>query len=104
MAPEFIVPGGAEQLATDTALAGVLAEQGRRHTPKHPQVFRRRTVLETAVVLPEDHIQHPVQTVLDTPVPSRGAAQFRRAAAAAAYVVGYLEGFLVPFPFGPKHT
>src|SRR3954447_26842801 len=103
MASELIVPGGAEQLTTDTALAGVLAEQGRRHTPKHPQVFRRRAVLETAVVFPEDHIQDPVQTVLDTPVPPRGAAQFRRAAAATANIVSYLEGLLIPFPFAPKH-
>src|SRR5436309_10790765 len=102
MSAELIVPGGAEHLATDTAPTGVLAEQGRRHAPKHPQVFRRRAVLEPAVVLAEDHIQHPVQTVLDPPVSARGAAQFRRATVAAADGVGYLEGFLAPFSFGPK--
>src|ERR1051326_8883041 len=103
MESEFIVPGGAAQLATDTALTVVLAEQGHRHTPEHSHVFRRRAILALTVVLPEDHIQHPVQTVLDTPVAPGGAAQFLCGASTAADVVGHLEGFLVPFPFGPGH-
>src|SRR5260370_4557333 len=103
MKAKRIVPGSPEYLATDTAFAMVLAKQGRDHAPQHPQVFRSRAVLEPTVVLPEDHIQYPVQTVLDPPVPPGGAAQFRRAAPAAADVVRDLEGFLVPFPSGPRH-
>ena len=80
MESELIVPGGAEQLAADTALTLVLAEQGHRHAPEQPQVFRCGAVLEPTVVLPKDHIQHPVQTVLDTPMSPRGAAQLLRAA------------------------
>src|SRR4051812_11049647 len=103
MESELIVPGGAEYLATDTALAGVLAEQRRDHAPKHPHVFRSRAVLEPTVVFPEDHLQHPVQTVLNPPVSPGGATQFRCAASAAADVVGYLEGFLAALPGGPRH-
>src|SRR5262245_54708509 len=101
MEPELIVPGGPEQLAADTALAGVLAEQGRDHAPQHPQVLRSRAILETTVILPKDDIQHPVQTVLDPPVSPGGAAQLLRTAPAAADVVGDLEGFLAAFPGGP---
>src|ERR1700677_242513 len=104
MESELIVPGGAEQLATDTALAVVLAEQGCHHASEHPQVLGRRAILEPTVVLPEDHIQHPVQTVLDTPMSARGVTQFRRAAPAATDVVGDLEGVLAPFLFGPRHA
>ena len=39
MEAERIVPGAAEQFATDTALAVVLAEQGGDRASKHPQVF-----------------------------------------------------------------
>src|SRR5579859_7255068 len=103
MESELIVPGGAEQLAADTALAGILAEQGSNHASEHPQVLRGYTILEPTVILTEDHIQNPVQTVFDTPVPTGGTAQLLSAAPAAADVVGYLEGFLAAFPFGPRH-
>ena len=103
MESEVIVPGGAEQLAADTALAVVLAEQRRRHAPQLPQVFRSPAILEPIVVLPEDHVQHPVQAVLDAPVTPGSAAQFLRTAPPAADVVRDLEGFLAPFPFGSSH-
>ena len=64
MEAEVIVPGSTPQLAADAALALVLAEQRGRYPPPQPQVRRRRAVLEPAVVLPEDHVQHPVQAVL----------------------------------------
>jgi hypothetical protein len=65
MGAEVIVPGGPPQLAADAALAPVLAEQGGGYPPQQTEVLRRRAVLEPAVVLPEDHVQHPVQAVLD---------------------------------------
>ena len=103
MESELIVPGGAEQLAADAALAVVLAEQGHRHTPEQPQVFRRRALLQPTVVLPKDHVQNPVQTVLDTPMSPGSTAQFLRAAPAATDVVGDLEGLLAALPGGPSH-
>src|SRR6266581_7460555 len=104
MASEVIVPGGPEQLAADTALALVLAEQGSDHTAKHSQVLRSLSVLEPTVVLPEDHIQHPVQPVLDAPVTAGSAAQFLRAAPTTADVIGNLETFLLALPPRPGHA
>src|SRR5947209_3513955 len=103
MESKLVVPGDAEQLTADTGLAVILAEQGRNHAPEHPQVFRSRAILEPTVVLAEDHLQHPVQTVLDTPVPTGRTAQLLRAAPAAADGVRHLEGFLVALPSGPRH-
>src|SRR5262249_54224241 len=103
MEAEVIVPGGAKQLAADTALALILAKQGRDHASQQPQILRRRAVLQPAVVLPEDDVQHPVQPILDTPVPTAGAAQLRGAAPTAADVVRHLEGLLATLPSGANH-
>src|SRR5262245_35642833 len=104
MEAELIVPGGAEHLAADTALAVVLAQQGGYHATEHPQVLSRGPVLEPTVVLPENDIQHPVQSVFDAPVPPCGAAQLHGAAAPATDVMGHLEGLLVSFPPRAGHA
>ena len=98
MEAEVIVPGGPPQLAADAALALVLAEQGGGYPTQQTEVLRCCAVLEPTVVLPEDHVQHPVQTVLDAPVSPGGAAQLLRAAPAATDVMGDREGFLAAFP------
>ena len=69
MEAEVIVPGSAVPLAADAALAFVLAEQGGGHTPQHPQVFRRSAILQSAVVFSKDHVQHPVQSILNPQCP-----------------------------------
>src|SRR4051812_29198143 len=104
MEAELVVPGGPPQLAADAALALLLAEQGGDYPAQHPQVLRRRAVLEPASVLPEDDIQHPVQPVLDPPVPAGGAAQLPSTAPAAADVVGHLEALPAALPAGPEHA
>ena len=76
MQPELIVPGGAEYLAADAAFAAILPEQGGHHAPQHPQVLRRRPVFQPTVVLPENDIQHPVQTIFDVPMSPGASAQF----------------------------
>src|SRR5262245_5498648 len=103
MESELIVPGRPQQLAADTALTPLAAEQGRSDPTQQAQVLRGRAVLEPAVILPKDHVQHPVQAVLDAPVASRRAAQFLSAATPAADVMGHLEGFLAPFPRRPRY-
>src|SRR5438105_2178402 len=96
MESEVVVPGSPQQLAADAALAVVLPQQGGSHPAQLPHVLPGRAVLEPAVVFPEDHIQHPVQAVLNPPMSPRGAAQFLGTAPPAANVVGHLKGFLVP--------
>src|SRR3982751_6539257 len=94
MEAEVIVPGGAELLAADAALAVVLTEQRSRHAAEHRQVLGGRPVLQAAVVLPEDDVEHPVQPVLYPPVQTRRATQLLGAAAPAADVVGHLASLL----------
>src|SRR5262249_42976128 len=101
MEAEVVVPGGAELLAADAALAVVLAEQRSRHAAEHHQVLGGRPVLQAAVVLPDDDVEHPVQPVLHAPVPPRRAAQLRGAAAAAADVVGHLASLRAAPPPEP---
>src|SRR5262245_35115127 len=104
MEAELVVPGGPQQLAADATFALILAEQGSDYPAQHPQVLRRGAVLEPAGVLPEDDIQHPVQPVLDPPVPAGGPAQLAGTAPAAADVMGHLEALLAPLPSGPENA
>jgi hypothetical protein len=97
MQSESIVPGRTEQLAADAAFAGILAEHRGRHATQHAQVFRCRAVLEPTVVLPEHHIQDPVQTIFDAPMPSHQTQQFLGvglAAIQAGYPPNHLDFLL----------
>src|SRR4051794_38157626 len=82
MASEVIVPGGAASFAGDAALALVLAQQRGGHAAKQAQILGGGAVLEPAVVLPEDNVEHPVQPILDAPVAAGRPAQLLRAAGA----------------------
>src|SRR5215470_9688226 len=103
MQAEVVVPGGAELLAADAALAVVLAEQRSRHAAEHRQVLGGGPVLEPAVVLAEDDVEHPVQPVLYPPVQPGSAAQLLGAASAAADVVGHLASLHAADPPEPRH-
>src|SRR5262249_57531028 len=103
MEAEVIVPGGTELLATDAALALILAQQRGRHAAQHPQVLSSGPVLQPAVVLPEGHVQHPVQPVLYPPVQTCPASQLLRAAVPAADVVRHLARLLPTDPPEPPH-
>ena len=70
MKEEVVIPAGALALALDAALALVLADQRQGDAAQPPQVIRRVARPRPALVLPEDNIQHPVQAVLDPPVPA----------------------------------
>ncbi len=96
MSAEVVVPGGAAHLAADTAFAGVLTQQGHGHPAQQGQVLRRRAVLQPAVVLPEGHIQHPVQAVLDGPMHPHDSVEPVRAERRAEQVVAGLDGGLAP--------
>src|SRR5262245_1802850 len=103
MEAESVIPAGAELLAADAALALVLAQQRGGHAAQHPQVLAGGPVLQPAVVLPEDHVQHPVQPVLHPPVIPRRRPQLRRAAAPAADVVRHLARLRAADPPEPRH-
>src|ERR1700677_3734868 len=104
MEAEIIIPSRPEQLAAHTAFAAILADKGGDHTAEHAQVLPSRAVFQMAVVLPENYIQHPVQSVFDAPVSAGGAAKLRGRAAPAADIVGLLMGLLVTDPPRPRHA
>src|SRR6266542_2726337 len=69
----------------NAALARRTLEQRHGHPPQYPQV-RPAITARAVVVLAEHHVQHPVQAVLDPPVPAHQAPQSLRPAAVAADV------------------
>src|SRR3954462_1265963 len=104
MAPEVIIPGGTELLAADAALALLLTQQRDGDAAQHPQVLPGCPVLEVVVVLAEQNVQYPVQTVLDAPVPPRCAAQLLRTTWAAADVVRHVHTFHSTHPPDALHA
>src|SRR5438270_8938225 len=103
MTTEVIIPGGPELLAADAALALLLTQQREGDAPQQPQVLPGRPVLEMVIVLAEQNVQHPVQTVLDAPVPPRCAAQLLRTAWATADGVRHVHAFLRTLPPDALH-
>ncbi len=87
-----------EQLAADTALAVVLAEQGHRHapgaSPGSPPPCDRPSRLSSSRKITSSTQYGP----FSMPQCPRVAARFRRLAPAATDVVSDLEGFLAAFP------
>ena len=59
------IPSGASALALDAQLlAGFLFELGQRNAPEASEIRRRMVLAHLAGVLPEAHVQRPVQCVL----------------------------------------
>src|SRR3954453_23154703 len=66
-----VVPGSLLAPAAEAGLgAPVSGDQVESDLAKESEVARRRPVAHAAVILPEGDVQHPMQRVLNTPVPA----------------------------------
>src|SRR5262245_23389785 len=66
---ELFIPCGTETLRRDASLGRVTLQETQRHPPQQGKVLGRVSVSDAAVILPERHVQLPVQLVLDAPGP-----------------------------------
>src|SRR5258708_40144524 len=98
-----IVAAGAVAFALDGAFAVVLADERKGNATQPGQVLGRVPGASPTLVLPEDHVEHPVLPVLNAPVAADGARQPLYARLAAADVVGHLVALLAVHDPHPAH-
>src|SRR5215211_1641751 len=86
-----VVPGSLLAPATEAGLgAPVSGDQVESDLAKKSEVARSRPVAHAAVILAEGDVQHPMQRVLDTPMPADRPDQDGRGVAAACQEVADL--------------
>src|SRR5918993_2985429 len=79
-----VVPGGFFAPAAEAGLrASVLGDKVEGNFAKESEVAHSRSVAHAAVILAEGDVQHPMQRVLNTPVPADRPDQDGRGVAAA---------------------
>ncbi len=67
----IVIPGGFLAPAAETDLAAfVPGHQVKGDLAQEGKVARSRAVAHAAIILTEGDVQHPMQRVLDTPVPA----------------------------------
>lgn len=84
----LLVPTGFETLAPDTASGRLLLlDQVERHVPQDGHVLSRVLCAHPTAVFVEGDVEHPVQTVLDLPMPAHSLQDSLGSAGRTGHVV-----------------